>query len=236
MSSPAQSRGSSVLPPAEDKRAAVQAMFDRIAGDYERVNRVISLGLDHRWRRHAFERLELAPRALVLDLCCGTGDMGRMLRIGGYNTVGLDFSANMLRLAKDAGPLVRADVCELPVADGAADGVTCGFALRNLVDLAGFFSECSRVLRRGGRISMLDAATPEHTLVRAGYRLWFAHVVPWLGAKMSEPAAYRYLSASTVYLPCTNALHSMVTEAGFTDVQIGELTFGAVKLLTATRQ
>lgn len=237
MSSQARGHGSSVLPGGDDKRAVVEAIFDRIAGDYERVNRVISLGLDRRWRRHAIERLDLAPGSLVLDLACGTGDMIRTLRSAGYRTIGVDFSANMLRNAHDAGSLVRADVCELPAADGACDGITCGFALRNLVDLAGFFAECARVLRRGGRVAILDAGTPEHhAVMRAGHGIWFGRVVPWLGARMSEPAAYRYLSASTVYLPGADTLRSMLTAGGFADVQLAELTFGAVKLLTATKR
>jgi len=212
-------------------------MFDRIAGDYERVNRVISLGLDRRWRRRAVDGLGLAPGSFVLDLACGTGDICRILRARGFETLGVDFSANMLRHAEDSHSLVvRADVCVLPMADGAADGITCGFALRNFLDLAIFFSECARVLRQGGRMAVVDAATPENFVVRAGHRVWFGRVVPWLGARMSEPAAYRYLSASTVYLPDADSLRSMVTEAGFDEVRVAELMFGAVKLITATRR
>ena len=99
MSSTAPGRNRSELPQTQDKRAAVEAMFDRIAQDYERVNRVISLGLDRRWRRRAVDRLGLASGSLVLDLACGTGDMSRLLRDKGYATVGLDFSANMLERA-----------------------------------------------------------------------------------------------------------------------------------------
>jgi demethylmenaquinone methyltransferase / 2-methoxy-6-polyprenyl-1,4-benzoquinol methylase len=234
--SPAPGPGSPVLPRAEDKRAVVEAMFDRIAGDYERVNRLISLGLDRRWRRLAIDRLDVGPGALVLDLACGTGDMSRMLHAQGYVAVGVDLSANMLHHAHDAGALVRADVSVLPMADGAVDGVTCAFALRNLVDLGAFFSECARVLRPGGRVAVIDAATPAHVAARAGHRIWFGHVVPWLGARMSEPTAYRYLSASTVYLPRDDVLRSIITDAGFTYVQLDALTFGAVKLVTATKQ
>lgn len=224
-----------MLPQAEEKRAVVEAMFDRIAGDYERVNRVISVGLDRRWRRRAVERLRLAPGSLVLDLACGTGDMSRILREEGYATLGIDFSANMLHHATGPDCLVRADVCVLPLAEATADGIACGFALRNLVDMAAFFSECARVLRSGGRVAVLDAATPVNAVARAGHGLWFEHVVPWLGARMSEAAAYRYLSASTAYLPDPPSLGSMVEKAGFIDVDIDVLTLGAVRLLTATK-
>jgi len=224
----------SVLPRTEDKRTVVEAMFDRIAEDYERVNRVISLGLDHRWRRRAVDRLGLAPGSLVLDLACGTGDMSRLLWAKGYVTVGFDFSVNMLERGSGPHLRVRADVCVLPLADGAADGIACGFALRNLVDITAFFSECARVLRPGGRVAVLDAATPTNAMARVGHRLWFGHVVPWIGARMSEPAAYRYLSASTAYLPDPLSLGSTVEQVGFTDVDVAQLTLGAVWLITAT--
>jgi demethylmenaquinone methyltransferase / 2-methoxy-6-polyprenyl-1,4-benzoquinol methylase len=210
-------------------------MFDRIARDYERVNRVISLGRDRRWRRTTVGSLRLPVGSVVLDLACGTGDMCRISSAAGYQTIGVDFSANMLQQAGRSTSLVRADVCRLPVEDEAVDGITCGFALRNLVDLPMFFSECARVLRRGGRVAVVDVASPEGVLARVGHRVWFGHVVPWLGARMSEPAAYRYLAASTVYLPPRNSLRSIVGDAGFDDVKDGELMFGAVRLLNATR-
>ncbi|HMK63037.1 MAG TPA: ubiquinone/menaquinone biosynthesis methyltransferase [Acidimicrobiales bacterium] len=231
----APSQNRSVLPPAEDKPAVVEAMFDRIAEDYERVNRVISLGLDRRWRRHAVDHLGLASGSLVLDLACGTGDMSRLLRAKGYAALGFDFSANMLEHASGPNCLVRADVCMLPLADGAADGIACGFALRNLMDTSVFFSECARVLRSGGRFAVLDAAQPTRAMARAGHSLWFGHVVPWLGARMSEPAAYRYLSASTAYLPDQRSLRSTVEEAGFTDVDVAGFALGAVWRITATK-
>lgn len=236
MSSRAAARGSSVLPSSQDKGEVVKAMFDRIAGDYERVNRVISLGLDRRWRRSTVQGLRLAPGSVVLDLACGTGDMCRILSSRGYEVVGVDFSANMLRQAGNSTSLVRADVCRLPVRDEAVDGVTCGFALRNLVDLPGFFSECSRVLRRGGRLAVVDAASPDGALARFGHLLWFGHVVPWLGARMSEPAAYRYLAASTAYLPPRDCLRSIAGDAGFDDLRDSGFLFGAVRLLSATRK
>lgn len=233
------------LPAAEEKRAVVEAMFDRVAGDYEKMNRVISLGLDGSWRRRTVERLGLGPGALVLDLACGTGDFGRLLGARGIDCVGVDLSANMLAHAGDGGrskggpgrvSRMRADVLGLPVADGRADGVTCGFALRNLVDLTAFLAECARVLRPGGRMALVDAATPERSIFRAGHRLWFGRVVPWLGARLSDAAAYRYLAASTAYLPDTPTLGALVAGAGFEDVEVSVLTFGAVVLVSGTRR
>jgi demethylmenaquinone methyltransferase / 2-methoxy-6-polyprenyl-1,4-benzoquinol methylase len=232
-----------VLPAPEDKQAAVESMFDRVATDYERVNRVISLGLDRRWRRKTADRLGLEPGALVFDLACGTGDFGRILCTLGMRSVGVDLSANMLteaaaRDARDGRPLrlIRGDACRLPFADVSADGITCGFALRNFVDLRAFFGECARVLRKGGRVAMVDAATPHAALARSGHRLWFGRMVPWLGRRMSDPDAYRYLAASTVYLPDAPTLRSLVEGAGFDDVYVSQMTLGAVAMVTATRR
>ncbi len=240
---PPPARTDPVLPAPEDKRATVEGMFDRVAADYERVNRVISLGLDRRWRRRTAGRLGLAPGALVLDLGCGTGDFGRMLDAQGMRSVGVDLSANMLaqaaaRGAHDGRPLhvIRGDACRLPFADAAADGITCGFALRNFVDLRAFFGECARVLREGGRVAMVDAATPRAAVARAGHRLWFGRMVPWLGRRMSDPDAYRYLAASTVYLPDAPTLRSLVEGAGFCDVHVSQMTLGAIAMVTATHR
>ena len=235
MTSPSDRQSGSVLPDAKDKRVVVEAMFDRIAGDYERVNRVISMGCDRRWRRRVVESLELGPDDVVMDLACGTGDLCRVLQAAGYRAVGVDLSAGMLSRAKDVGALIRADVCRLPVPDAAAAGITCGFALRNLVDLPSFFAECVRVLRTGGRLAVIDAATPESAVARAGHRVWFGRVVPWLGARMSEEAAYRYLAASTVYLPAARELASVVERVGFDDVRVSSLMWGSVRLLIATK-
>ena len=224
------------LPRGEEKRAAVESMFDRIAPRYERVNRVISLGRDRAWRRRAVAELALPEGALVLDLACGTGDLCRELRASGRRAFGLDLSAGMLAAARTDAPLVRADVLVLPVPDGAVDGVTCGFALRNFTEVTHFFTECARVLRPGGRVVVLDAAEPRSALVRLGHGLWFRRIVPRLGAILSDGAAYRYLPASTAYLPPPAELCDLITGAGFAAVRRSTMTGGAVQLLSGTRR
>src|SRR5581483_4498611 len=156
------------LPQGPEKREVVEAMFDRIASRYERVNRVISLGQDERWRRRAVRALALPPGARVLDLACGTGDLCRHLDHAGYASVGIDRSAGMLRSARVDAPLVRGDAEGLPLPDSSLDGIVCGFALRNFVDLDAVFTECARALRAGGRFVALDAAVPPGRLPRLG--------------------------------------------------------------------
>ncbi len=226
------------LPRGAAKRQAVVAMFDRVAPRYDRMNRIISLGNDRRWRRHAIGALGLAPGARVLDLACGTGDLSRGATATGYAPFGIDMSDGMLTRARimSAAPVVRGDAELLPVASGSLDGVVCGFALRNFVDLEAVFAECARVLRPGGRFVALDAAVPEHRLLRLGNAIWFRGAVPVLGRLLAhDAAAYRYLPRSTAYLPEPEALVAMLERTGFTTVARHTMTGGSVQLLSGTR-
>jgi demethylmenaquinone methyltransferase/2-methoxy-6-polyprenyl-1,4-benzoquinol methylase len=224
------------LPQGQAKRRAVEDMFDRVAPDYDRMNRVISLGLDRGWRRRTVEALDLPAGARVLDLACGTGDLCRDLTRVGHAPVGVDFSEGMLAAAAVDTPLVRGDGESLPIPDGALDGVVCGFALRNFTDLDAVFAECCRVVRAGGRVSYLDAAVPKRALLRAGNALWFRGAVPLLGRLLSrDPAAYSYLPRSTAYLPAPEELTARLRAVGFDDVVRTTMTGGSVQLLTGTR-
>jgi demethylmenaquinone methyltransferase/2-methoxy-6-polyprenyl-1,4-benzoquinol methylase len=226
----------SVLLPAEEHKAeAVEAMFDRIAPRYDRLNRVLTFRLDVAWRRKTVRALALPAGSTVLDLACGTGDLCRDLDAAGLRPVGVDFSAGMLASARTAAPLVRADVMRLPVPDRSVDGITCGFALRNFVSLDEFFAECARVLRVGGRFAFVEVAEPEQALLRAGHNLYFRHVVPWVGGLLSDRAAYSYLPASTAYLPSPTELLAQLRRHGFAAVQRVTLGLGAAQLLTGAR-
>jgi len=225
------------LPVGADKAPAVEAMFDRISARYDRMNRIISLGQDQRWRRHIIDQLHLASGATVLDLACGTGDLCNDALGRGYAPIGVDFSAGMLEHTRTPVPLVRGDATRLPAPNGSVDGVVCGFALRNFVDLRLFFGESARVLRRGGRIAVLDAAVPEHVITRAGHHVWFRWAVPMLGRVVAHDSeAYAYLPASTAYLPAVSELIALMQDAGFDDVHRSTFTGGAVQLLSGTRR
>jgi len=224
------------LPRGDAKRRAVEAMFDRVAPDYERVNRVISLGLDRRWRARTVAALGLAPAGRVLDLACGTGDLARDLEREGHTVVGVDLSAGMLRVAHTSASLVRGDGAALPFVSDAFDGVVCGFALRNFVDLPDVFAEVARVLRPEGRFAAIDAAVPTSRVLRAGNTVWFRGAVPLLGRLLSRDAeAYRYLPRSTEYLPEPAALVAALGDAGFVEATRTTMTGGSVQLLTGTR-
>jgi demethylmenaquinone methyltransferase/2-methoxy-6-polyprenyl-1,4-benzoquinol methylase len=225
------------LPRGEAKRRSVEAMFDRVAPTYERTNQVISLGLDRRWRRRAIRALGLPPGSRVLDLACGTGDLCRDLVTAGHQCIGIDLSAGMLAAARaSAVAFVRGDGERLPFQSSSFDGLVCGFALRNFVELDAVLAECARVVAPGGRISLLDAAVPEHAILRAGNAVWFRGAVPLIGRVLSrDPEAYRYLPRSTAYLPEPAQLLAALGAAGFHTPERITMTGGSVQLLTGTR-
>ncbi len=223
------------LPQGDQKVTAVREMFDAIAPRYDLVNRVMTFRLDVRWRRTAVRALDLPPGSTVLDLASGTGDLCIDLARAAMHPISADLSFGMLAADRSGAPRVQCDILRLPVPDGAVDGVTCGFALRNLVDLPTFFAELARVVRPGGRIALLDVGVPHRRLVRWGNNVYFGKVVPRIGALLSDGAAYRYLPRSVAYLPAPERMVAELAAVGFSDVRHRQLTGGLTQLLTATR-
>ena len=211
-------------------------MFDAIAPRYDLVNRIMTFGLDRGWRRRAVAALSLRPRDVVVDLACGTGDLCRDLAAAGYRPIGVDLSIGMLSYARTSSPLVQGDALALPLPDASVAGVVSGFALRNFVDLDLAFTEMARVLRPRGRVSLLDVGQPQRGLMRMGHRFYFGHVVPRIGAVLSDGDAYRYLPRSVAYLPAPEQLISRLELAGFSHVQRRLLSGGITQLYTATRE
>jgi demethylmenaquinone methyltransferase / 2-methoxy-6-polyprenyl-1,4-benzoquinol methylase len=223
------------LPEGDEKARTVRRLFDTISPRYDFVNRVMTLGMDVGWRRRTVRELALPTGSRVLDLACGTGDLCRELLAAGHRPVGFDFSHGMLLSAKTDAPLVEADILQLPVREASADGATCGFALRNVVSLEGLFAELARVVRKGGRIALLETAEPEGRLMRLGHRVYFRGVVPAIGGLLSNREAYSYLPRSTAYLPTPGELLAMLRGAGFPDARRLSLSGGVTQLLVATR-
>lgn len=217
------------------KRAAVQDMFDQIAPRYDLVNRIMTFRLDVRWRKIALRALGLAPGSVVLDLASGTGDMCIDLAHADLIPISVDLSYGMLHAGRSSAPRLQADILRLPVPDASVDGVTCGFALRNLVDLDTFFRELHRVVRPNGRISLLDVGVPHNSLVRFGNGIYFGRIVPLIGGLLSDRAAYRYLPKSVAYLPDPARLVAMLESAGFEHVVHRQLSGGLTQLMHATR-
>jgi len=227
------------LPSGENKRAVVQQMFDRIAPRYDLMNRLLSLGLDQRWRGKALDLAAVGPDDVLLDLACGTGDLCELARARGARVLGVDFAGVMLTAASERQPdatLIQADGAALPLADGTITVVTSGFALRNFVALPEVFAELARVMAPGGRLALLDVDRPRWAIARLGHSLWFDKVVPFVGGLLSDRDAYRYLPESTAYLPDEEQLLALLREAGFDQVAKHSMLLGAAQILTGVRR
>lgn len=222
------------LPTGDAKVEAVRALFDTIAPNYDKVNRIMTGRLDVRWRRTTVDALGLAPTSLIADLAAGTGDLVYELQRHGMDAVGVDLSMGMLAAAPTQFPRAQGDALALPFPDGALDGVTCGFALRNFESLPPFLAELARVVRPGGRIGLLEVGQPSNPVLKTGYDVYFNKVVPRIGALFSDARAYAYLPRSVEYLPPPAETLSLIADAGFVRGHHRQLSGGIAQLFTAT--
>jgi demethylmenaquinone methyltransferase/2-methoxy-6-polyprenyl-1,4-benzoquinol methylase len=211
----------------------VRSMFDRIAPVYDVMNRVMTVGLDRRWRR-ATARAIVRPGDRVLDACCGTGDLAVAASRAGGRVTGLDFSEQMLERARRKAADIawlRGDALAMPFEDGSFDAVTIGFGLRNLEDERRGLEELRRVLVPGGRLGVLEITRPRG-LMAPFYRVWFDGLVPLAGKVLPGGAAYAYLPASVRRFPSPESLARLIEEAGFDDVRFRLFAGGIVALHT----
>jgi len=217
---------------------AVRTMFDRIAPVYDVMNRVMTVGLDVRWRTLAAQSAVRAGDR-VLDAACGTGDLAISdARAGAGKVTGLDFSAEMLARArrKDAAiEWLQGDMLALPFADGTFDAATVGFGVRNVADLGLALRELRRVLRPGGRLAILEITRPRGML-RPFFSLWFDRAVPLLGKVLPGGSAYAYLPASVKRFPDAESLATMLREQGFGDVRFRLLAGSIVAIHTGVAE
>jgi demethylmenaquinone methyltransferase/2-methoxy-6-polyprenyl-1,4-benzoquinol methylase len=209
-------------------------MFDRIAPVYDVMNRVMTAGLDVRWRRLTAEAV-VRPGDRVLDAACGTGDLAIAAeRAGASRVTGLDFSERMLERARRKAQLdwVQGDMLALPFADSTFDVATVGFGVRNVADLELALRELRRVLKDGGRVAILEITQPRG-IARPFYSLWFDRIVPLLGKVLPGGSAYTYLPASVKRFPSAERLSELMHEAGFTHVRFRLFGATIVALHTA---
>ena len=221
-----------------ERAQQVRTMFGRIVPRYDRLNRLMSLGMDGRWRRLAAAAARPSD-ACALDVGTGTGDLARELRRqGAARVVGVDFSSQMLVAARtkalasgDRLPWAMADALRLPFPVETFDCVTNAFLLRNLADLQAGLAEMGRVLKPGGRVVCLDMTQPPRGPFGALYRLYFNRLLPPLAGRLSgDPDAYRYLPNSLQGFPDATAMSSLMEDVGLTQVSVRKLGGGAVAL------
>lgn len=221
---------------------AIRRMFEAVAPRYDRMNRILSIGLDQGWRRTALRELDCAPGSRILDLCCGTGDLALLLSRE-LRPVGCDLTPAMLGIAdaKAVGrglrlPWVAGDALKLPFACGVFDAAIVGFGIRNLPDLGAGLDELHRVLAPGSRLVILEFSRPKGRLVRLGHGAWLRLAVPGLArlaASGTEP--YGYLRDSIFGFPDAAALARTLSAAGFTGVSYRHLALGTVAVHSGVR-
>jgi demethylmenaquinone methyltransferase / 2-methoxy-6-polyprenyl-1,4-benzoquinol methylase len=211
--------------------ADVRSMFDRIAPVYDAMNRLMTAGLDQRWRRETAAAV-VRPGDRVLDVCCGTGDLAVAAAAAGGRVTGVDFSERMLERARRKSQAVewlQTDALALPFAGGSFDVATAGFGVRNFEDLEAGLRELRRVLRPGGRVAVLEITQPQGAL-RPFFRVWFDRIVPLAGKLLPGGGAYTYLPASVRRFPGPGDLAGALERAGFSDVRYRLFAGGIVAL------
>lgn len=229
----------------EKKKEQVQTMFDGIAKRYDFLNHFLSFGIDKHWRRQSVKALELKTGQLLLDVACGTGDQGfAALKVADIKVVGLDFSANMLAFAtkkiesrglSDRFEVIQGDAEELPFEDDHFDALSISYGIRNVGTISAALHEFYRVLKPGGKLSILEFAEPEGWFFGRLYRFYFDHILPKLAGLMSSKSAYSYLPESVRHFPDRTDFKSLLSSEGFSQVKHHNLTFGVTVIYSAEK-
>lgn len=229
------------------KKEQLTQMFNTISGNYDGLNRVISLGRDVRWRRKVVGIVEEKSPESVLDIATGTGDLAIALaRTGASRIIGLDISQGMLDIGKKkvvekalSGriTMVVGDSEDLPFGDSSFDAITVAFGVRNFEDLEKGLSEILRVLKPGGTLVVLETSVPANWFCRLGYNLYTHHLLPLIGKWFSKDrSAYRYLSESAAAFPHGQAFNNILGKIGFIGMEHKPQTLGVASIYVATKQ
>lgn len=225
----------------EQKSKEIQQMFDNIAGRYDLLNRLLSFRTDVRWRKKAIKLAGIKPGQKVLDLACGTADMMIEMekRVGSITLVGGDFSYNMMKIGQQkfpAGLFCVSDAHNLPYADNSFDRITISFGFRNVTDKPKGLKEMNRVLKKGGKLCILEFSQPEGFIFSRVYRLYFTKILPFIGGLISgNRKAYEYLPDSVYKFPKRDAYRAMVLEAGFVSCDFNPMSFGICDATICTK-
>lgn len=231
------------------QKEKIREMFDGIAPSYDELNHLMSLNVDRLWRRYALKELVDGTPQQILDVACGTGDSTIAIARAageGSQVTGVDISEGMMSMAlqkaahagvEDRIRLQEADGENLPYPDAAFHRVSCAFGIRNFEHKDRGLREFYRVLKPGGKVVILELSLPANKFLRRLYDLYFQHILPWVGGKVSgNKAAYRYLPASVHAFPPPRAFCTLMQEAGFKRVRQRSLSFGLCRLFVGVKK
>jgi demethylmenaquinone methyltransferase/2-methoxy-6-polyprenyl-1,4-benzoquinol methylase len=229
------------------KKEQVAQMFDNISGNYDSLNRVISFGIDIKWRKKVLKIVSDTNPKIILDIATGTGDLAiLMTQTKAEKIIGLDISAGMLEVGKkkvadknlsNVIDLVLGDSENIPFEDNYFDAITVGFGVRNFENLEKGFSEILRVLKPGGVFVILETSVPDKTPYKQGYRFYSKNILPIIGKLFSKDnSAYGYLSESAAVFPYGEALNNILRKIGFIDVVAMPQTFGVATIYSASKK
>lgn len=233
--------------PLSEKGERIREMFGSIAPRYDLLNRLLSLGIDRRWRRFAVGKIGVTGPGRVLDVATGTGDVALEIAAqtpATVSIVGVDFCKEMVDLgrvkveeSRHAGRItLQVAPCEeIPFEDRTFDAATIAFGIRNVVDRAKGLTEMHRVLKDGGRIVILEFSTPTMPLFRSLYHFYFLRMLPRIGGMFSRFSAYQYLPDSVLEFPSRDVFKGMMTQVGFKEVQHFDLTGGIATVYVGKR-
>lgn len=228
------------------KKEQVKDMFDTISENYDGLNRVISFGIDVKWRAKVVDIVSKINPKKVLDVATGTGDLAIMLaNTGATEIVGLDISAGMLEIGRNKIKaknldsiinMIQADSENLPYEDNYFDSITVAFGVRNFEHLEKGLSEIYRVLKPKGIFVVLETSIPTKTPYKQGYKLYSSIILPLIGKLFSkDKSAYSYLSESAAFFPYGKAFNNILKKNGFIDIEDTPQTFGVATIYTATK-
>ncbi|MDW8850223.1 bifunctional demethylmenaquinone methyltransferase/2-methoxy-6-polyprenyl-1,4-benzoquinol methylase UbiE [Flavobacterium sp. MMLR14_040] len=229
------------------KKEQVAQMFDTISGNYDNLNRVISFGIDIKWRKKVLKIVSDKKPKIILDIATGTGDLAiLMTQTNAEKIIGLDISAGMLEVGKkkieekklsNVIDLVLGDSESIPFEDNYFDAITVGFGVRNFENLEKGFAEILRVLKPNGVFVILETSVPDKTPYKQGYKFYTKNILPVIGKLFSKDnSAYGYLSESAAVFPYGEALNNILRKIGFIDVVAMPQTFGVATIYSASKK